>query len=474
MIVEGEPGDAERECFPPALRFKLGLDGALTDEREEPIAADARPQGDGKEIAKQKLVAGLLGLGLDEIVRRAEQAQRRHARLRNGIIGVLVALTLASASGFAWARHELTRNEALLDRTLQRATGFVDKAVAMSEKLGVPRTISLGILDEAESMFRDMAELGRETPQLRYRKALMLIAFARNYEVLGQTDAQRIRATEALRLLSALAAEKHGGTSVQKDLSAAYIEVGNVQVAQGHLANALSSYRQAHVIAERLFKADPANAVWQRGLSLAYEKVGDILSAQGSLAEALIAFEDGLAIDRRLAADEPGNARAQRDLSVSYNKIGDLKRATGDNAGALMWFRDSLDIRARLVAADPTHPGRLRDFAVSHGKIGDILFRRLDFDEALKFFSESLTIREGLARTDPSNAAWQRDLSVAYNKVGDAQGAQGNRVEALTSYRAGLAIAERLAKADPANADWQRDLMLSQDNVGRLTISNTR
>ena len=78
--------------FPSRTAIQVGADGALTDEREEPIAADARPQGDGKEIAKQKLVAGLLGLGLDEIVRRAEQAQRRHARLRNGIIGVLVGV----------------------------------------------------------------------------------------------------------------------------------------------------------------------------------------------------------------------------------------------------------------------------------------------------------------------------------------------------------------------------------------------
>src|SRR5262249_7046244 len=67
VIVDGEPGDPERGCFPSALRFKLGSHGTLTNEREEPIASDARPQGGGKEIAKQKVVAGLLGLGLDEI-----------------------------------------------------------------------------------------------------------------------------------------------------------------------------------------------------------------------------------------------------------------------------------------------------------------------------------------------------------------------------------------------------------------------
>jgi hypothetical protein len=96
LIVDGEPGDPERECFPPAIRFKLGADGTLTEEREEPIAADARPQGDGKEIARQKVVAGLLGLGLDEIVRRAERARKRRNRLR---IGAASAAALVIAGG---------------------------------------------------------------------------------------------------------------------------------------------------------------------------------------------------------------------------------------------------------------------------------------------------------------------------------------------------------------------------------------
>jgi hypothetical protein len=69
VIVDGEPGEPARECFPPALRVELGPDGQLADECEEPLAADARPQGDGKEMAKLKVVAGLLCLGLDEIAR---------------------------------------------------------------------------------------------------------------------------------------------------------------------------------------------------------------------------------------------------------------------------------------------------------------------------------------------------------------------------------------------------------------------
>jgi hypothetical protein len=102
VIVDGEPGDPERECFPPAIRFKLNGNGVLTDERQEPIAADARPQGDGKEIAKQKVVAGLLGLPLDQIMRRAERARKRRNRFRASA-AVAAALVLA-AGYFGWYR----------------------------------------------------------------------------------------------------------------------------------------------------------------------------------------------------------------------------------------------------------------------------------------------------------------------------------------------------------------------------------
>ena len=85
LIVEGEPyasGSPESEqfeCFPLALRFKLHDNGELSDVPAEPIAADARPGKDGKNNARIKLLAGLLGVGFDDL--RQRDLQRRHRRL---------------------------------------------------------------------------------------------------------------------------------------------------------------------------------------------------------------------------------------------------------------------------------------------------------------------------------------------------------------------------------------------------------
>ncbi len=72
----------------------------LTDVREDPIAADARPHGDGRELAKQKVVAGLLGVGLDEILRRAERARKQRNLIRVGAGSAAALVVIAAAVGW--------------------------------------------------------------------------------------------------------------------------------------------------------------------------------------------------------------------------------------------------------------------------------------------------------------------------------------------------------------------------------------
>jgi hypothetical protein len=146
IVVDGEPGDPQRECFPPAARFKVGPDGELTDEREEPIAADARPQKDGREIAKQKVVAGLLGIGLDEILRRAERARKRRNIIRIGAAGVALVVVMGGAVGWIGglsATSRLKSAEVLNNEHI--AADLCDRAsqVAMAYRVPEARRIAL-------------------------------------------------------------------------------------------------------------------------------------------------------------------------------------------------------------------------------------------------------------------------------------------------------------------------------------------
>ena len=61
LIVDGGRGNASdkpklnaKECLPEAIRYRVGTDRELTNERAEPIAADARNHGDGHELAFER------------------------------------------------------------------------------------------------------------------------------------------------------------------------------------------------------------------------------------------------------------------------------------------------------------------------------------------------------------------------------------------------------------------------------------
>jgi tetratricopeptide (TPR) repeat protein len=257
----------------------------------------------------------------------------------------------------------------------------------------------------------------------------------------------------------------------QRDLSASYEKIGDVLAAQGHLPEALKSFRDGFAIRDRLAKADPGNAGWLRGLSVSYEKVGEVLVAQGHLREALHSFRDGRLIRDRLAKADPGNAGWQRDLSVSYQKVGDVLAAQGNLLEALKSYRASHDIFDRLAKADPGNAGWQRDLSVSYNKAGEVLVAQGHLPEALKSFREGLAIADRLAKADPGNAGWQRDLGVSNERIGDVQIALGDLAAAVKSYEANREIISRLAKADPGNAGWQRDLSVSYDRFGDVLVA---
>lgn len=106
LIVDGEPGDAERECFPPAIRFLVADDGALTDHPAEPVAADARPDGDGRANARLKLIAGMLGVGFDQLKQRELAARNRRLTIIAGGAAMIAAVTVG-LSVFAFQQQAL-------------------------------------------------------------------------------------------------------------------------------------------------------------------------------------------------------------------------------------------------------------------------------------------------------------------------------------------------------------------------------
>jgi hypothetical protein len=79
LIVDGDPEAAgtDDDCFPPAIRVPFDTRGQQLPGDAEPMAADIREQADGRKLARLKIIAGLLDVGLDDLRRRELQRMNR-------------------------------------------------------------------------------------------------------------------------------------------------------------------------------------------------------------------------------------------------------------------------------------------------------------------------------------------------------------------------------------------------------------
>jgi hypothetical protein len=129
LIVDGEPNASDKpgmesdECFPAAVRFRVDTHGALSSERTEPIAADARQGKDGKTNAKLKVLAGLLGVDYDALKQRDQARRMRRLQMVTAASVVLVATLTFLSVGFYQAKGqaEIARDAADRARTVAEA-----------------------------------------------------------------------------------------------------------------------------------------------------------------------------------------------------------------------------------------------------------------------------------------------------------------------------------------------------------------
>jgi hypothetical protein len=134
LITSGIPNASDRsepasECFPHSLRFDV--DGAGSPSvRVEPIAADLRPEGDGRERAFLKIVAGLLGVGFDDLYQREKRRQkRRHMMLASAAILAFagIATTWWSIARIGQSQKQISQKMATVQQQAAVATTQFEK-----------------------------------------------------------------------------------------------------------------------------------------------------------------------------------------------------------------------------------------------------------------------------------------------------------------------------------------------------------
>ncbi|MFO1506904.1 MAG: TIR domain-containing protein [Lysobacterales bacterium] len=435
LIVEGEPdaseipGRAAEECFCPALRFKLDAKGQPTDERTEPIAADARPGKDGKANAKLKLVAGMLGVGFDALKQREQQRRVRRLTAIAALAVAVMAITSVLAVYALISRHQAV--------IAQQQAVIAQQAAERRQKQAEDLVgFMLGDLNEK------LTQLARvDIMQAVDDKAMAYFKSLPTTDVTDTALAQRAKALE---------------------------KIGDVRLAQGQLPGALEAFQASTTISSKLAAKAPADVVRQVAYSRTLAYIGLVHWNQGKLDAAQQEFEAAL---KTLPAPQ---ARAKDEADLLYQRatvvsnLGHLDEARGQFDAAESEYRRSRSLFRELVVLKPDSTDYASNLGDAHNSLGKMALQRGDLATAVADYRADDAIETRLALRTPNDNRQRENVLRVRAILGRTLALAGDLQGGIRDLQAAVDMAEELMKFDPAQTDFQDDVALYATQLARL------
>lgn len=500
-IIAGEPWAADlpgreaEECFPPALKEEFDGEGRPTGERAEPLAADLREGRDGRQLGLLKLIAGMLDVGLDELVQRdAHRRQRRMVAITGAsLLGMVAASGLAVTAIQArdTARDQRREAEGLigfmlgdlkdrlepigrldaLDAVGARALRYYetqDKGALSDESLA-QRSRALTLMGEIATSRGDL-----EGALRRYREAMAATAelmrrepdsperiydHAQNVFWVGDTALKRGQlpaAEQHMRLYKRLAERMVGLAPAEEkyrqERKYADTNLGVMLVEQDRAADAIGVLRSAVASSELLLEGAPDNGDYQLGLSESQAWLADALHKADNLREATEVRRRQLALLAPLTARPNSDSDLHRQQAVAHQKLGRLLALQGHTAQAVEQYRLAMRRNNALLAAEPGNAISADNAAAQRFELAEVLLATGASAEAAKLVASGCTLTDGLHRRDPTVFLWRVEYRAAC-LIGRARLAAeaGQAAEAVDLARRARAVGatEFNAKATP-------------------------
>jgi tetratricopeptide (TPR) repeat protein len=444
LIVGGEPNATdnpalgEEECFPPALRFRLGADGNLSSARTEPIAADARPDKDGRQAAKLKLIAGILGVGYDALRRREQQRRNRRlmAIASGAIAGMVVTSGLATYALVqrAAAQRQTARAEAEAETARQTTTFLVDLF-----RISDPSEARGNAVTAREMLDKGAARIDRELARQPAIRATLMDTLGTVYMGLGLFK-------QAKPLLAGAVETRRSGSAADPfALAVSLGHVGDLLTLQADYDAAEKAYRDAVAIQSRV-----VNPQGRAQLAQTLHGLGFLLEQQGRYADAERSLRQALELQRTLYGDSNGETvRTLKDLARVTDKEGDLNKA-------IPLMRNVVALQRKLRGTDP-HP----DVAEAINDLALLLEEHGDYGEAERLLVESIAMKRRLYGEQHSEiAASLSNLALVLQDQGDLPRAEASYRQALAMQR------ELLGALHPDVANTLNNLAFVQHDRG--------
>jgi tetratricopeptide (TPR) repeat protein len=433
LVGEQQIGLPLLDCLPPDLRDALPAGS-------EPLAVDLRPGGDGRRLARLKLAAGLLGVGLDVLVQRDA---RRRTRLMAAVTFAAMllsvafgALTLAAIDARRLAQRQAAESEDLVAFMLGDLRGKLEPVGRLDVLDGVGRKV----LDHYGRMDRDRLD---DAALAQQAKALTLLGSIRvkRADLPGAGQAFASAAATSAQLV---ARAPHDGARLFDHAQNVYW-LAFVQWKLEHIAAAERGFGEYARLADMLVKIDPKRADWRLEPAYARSNLGTLLLEQGRYADALAAFEVARDGFRDASLKAPRDSDRLADLVDAQNWVADAQFLLGHLREAYTERATASRILHTHFASDPAN--RPLEEKVLTADLA-LARRALDLGKLEESRGIVARSRAGLAKLaafDSDNAVWLEnaaygdldavDLALAEGAVAAARAAHDLARERITDLR---------------------------------------
>ncbi|HEY5775105.1 MAG TPA: toll/interleukin-1 receptor domain-containing protein [Xanthomonadales bacterium] len=416
VVVGGNPQseDPETACFPPAL---LELDNGL---RHEPLAADIRKWADGKQLAKLKLVAGILGVGLDELRRRELHRKRKLRALGGFAIASVIALAIFA---FQTRLSEQKAREAQL-RERENAENMLSQFIEATENL-------------------------EQTADLQTRKAFAEVAsnFLQN---LNPDDLT-------------LESKRNLGKILQKQ--------GQISYDEGRQQAAFDLFVESKAILASIYRENPRDeeAIFDQSQVEFY--IGRLYVSQGRFEDAYNSFSAYRDASEKLISIDPENADWVMEMAYALNNLGYIEksRVPADAQGAIEFYRDSLKYAEQAMLLDPGQRSELADF---HADLADTWLDVCNLPEGLSSREEAARLAEQYYLTDPANKRLKRAHAFALAGLAKVQRLTGAVEPALANLQKSVGLLNQLYLEDRAKLQYRWGLFSKSGRAAHLMYLN--
>lgn len=457
VIAAGEPfaseieGREAEECFPPSLRQKFDSRGRPTGRKAEPIAADLRGEANERRLGLLKLIAGMIGVGLDDLVQRdTVRRQKRMAWLAAvSLSGMAIASMLAIAAIQARdaARDQRREAEGLVAFML----GDLKDKLEPIGKLDALDGVGAKVLEYYRK--QDATELP-DSALLQRSQALSLsaqVAYQR-----GNFDSARKLYQEALDGTGEAVKRAPGDPQRLYDHVQNIFWLGELARRRGDIETAERSFRDYINLANRMAAIEPDNLRWRMEVQYARENLGIVMLSQRRFAEAARQFANAMGPVRSLASMNPDNSEYQSEYTNVLAWLADARRAEGKLDEAIGLRLQQIAALDRFVAGGNKSVAFRERITTAHQALGLLLAWRGDSAGAIAQFKKGVIHANQLIALEPENSVWTDQAANVELALSNELLKTGRDKEARTTAEAGCAKVRQLRIKGSGVARWRK------------------